>query len=87
MARSNFNGLKKVYGDDVTDDVMGCEFHFRQSVAERKRKIGNEKDSDEFHRLADHMLTASSEAAYMAAFHHSLFGARAMAHLMAFVSP
>ena len=68
MARSNFNGLKRVYGDDVVEDIMGCEFHFRQSVSERKRKIGNEDDAEMFQRFAEDMLTASSEAAYMAAY-------------------
>ena len=70
MARSNFNGLKKVYGDDVTDDVMGCEFHFRQSISERERTIGIPEDADEFRRLAEQVLTASSEAAYMAAYNN-----------------
>ena len=67
MARSNFNGLKKIYGDDVVDDVMGCEFHFRESVNERERKL-SPNDGLVFKRLADRMLTASSTAAYMAAY-------------------
>ena len=67
MATSNFNGLKPIYGDDVVEDVIGCEFHFRQSVTERKRKL-NDEDGVEFERLAERMLTSATKTAYTAAY-------------------
>ena len=67
MASSNFNGLKIVYGQDVTDDVIGCEFHFRQSVSERQRKL-NDEDGNEFNRLAERILTSATKTGYTTAY-------------------
>lgn len=31
MTSANFNDLAIIYGEDILDTVMGCEFHFKQS--------------------------------------------------------
>ena len=67
MASSNFNGLKLVYGDDVTDDVIGCEFHFQQSVLERQRKM-EEDDGKQFSTLAGKMLKSATKTGYQASY-------------------
>ena len=28
MATSNFNGLERIYGEDILTKIKGCEFHF-----------------------------------------------------------
>lgn len=35
MATANFSGLQLVYGEEVLQDVHGCEFHYKQSVNNR----------------------------------------------------
>ena len=43
MATANFTGLKIVYGEEITQKVKGCEFHFDQSLNRRKSTFKDEK--------------------------------------------
>ena len=29
MAGANFNGLAAIYGEDILDQIKGCEFHYK----------------------------------------------------------
>ena len=43
MAGSNLSAIRKVFGDSAIDRIKTCEFHFRESVNLRCRKISNDK--------------------------------------------
>ena len=62
MALSNFIGLQKIYGEDVTEHIKGCEFHFQQSVKRKSRIL--KETSKYFIELSFNLLTASTPEAY-----------------------
>ena len=43
MAGSNLSAIRKVFGDSAIDRIKTCEFHFRESVNLRCRKISSDK--------------------------------------------
>ena len=67
MAGSNFNGLAMVYGEEVLEDIIGCEYHYQASVSERSRKLQDD-DASQFKLLATTLLEASTTNAYSVAY-------------------
>lgn len=43
MAKANFNGLVKAYGEEVLEKVKGCEFHFRDSINRKASTLGEHR--------------------------------------------
>ena len=66
MASSNFNGLIRLYGEEVLEKIKGCEFHFMNSVNKHSRN--RTEKADVFKALAKELLIASSEGAYFSAY-------------------
>ena len=66
MATANFNGLERIYGEDVRNKIKGCEFHFRASVNKHSSMLG--EDSAMLKGLANELLLASTKEAYEAAY-------------------
>uniref|UniRef100_A0A7M5VBJ9 OTU domain-containing protein n=2 Tax=Clytia hemisphaerica TaxID=252671 RepID=A0A7M5VBJ9_9CNID len=64
MATANFNGLSKMYGEDVLEKVKGCEFHYKQSVEKKAKTLGEK--GDEFRAKSLELLEAATEEAYTA---------------------
>ena len=44
MVGSNLSALRKVFGEDVVHRVKTCEFHFKQSVNRRCRKLNSSNE-------------------------------------------
>jgi len=63
MASANMNGLTKMYGEDILEKVKGCEFHFKQSI-ERKVKRLTDEQSHIFKDIAIKMLESQTPEAY-----------------------
>ena len=43
MAGSNLSAIRKVFGDSAVNRIKTCEFHFKESVDLRCRKLSNDK--------------------------------------------
>ena len=44
MAGSILSALRKVFGEDVVHRIKTCEFHFKQSVNRRCRKLNSSNE-------------------------------------------
>ena len=44
MAVSNLSALRKEFGEDVVPRIKTCEFHFKQSVNRRCRKLNTSNE-------------------------------------------
>ena len=62
MVTANFNGLQRIYGEDVLQKIKGCEFHYRQSVIKHCHIFGNQREL--FKSLAIDMLVSGTPEAY-----------------------
>ena len=56
-------GLQRIYGENVMRRIKGCEFHYKQSVEKRARKIDS-PERENFIYLANEMLRSTSKNAY-----------------------
>lgn len=43
MAGSNLSAIRKVFGDSAVNRIKTCEFHFKESVNLRCRKLSKDK--------------------------------------------
>ncbi|XP_066927735.1 uncharacterized protein [Clytia hemisphaerica] len=66
MAGANFNGLSRIYGEDVMNKIKGCEFHFKQSIERKVKKLGDQ-GGETFKKLANELLLSATAEAYEAA--------------------
>lgn len=55
---ANWRSIQAVFGMDVLQRVVSCEFHYKQSVHRHARSLPCEESRDEFKLLADNMLFA-----------------------------
>jgi hypothetical protein len=62
---ANRQSLRNVFGDEVLQRTVSCEFHFQQCVNRHAHGLGD--SADEFKRLAHAMLSALSVREYTAA--------------------
>ena len=67
MATSNFNGLERIYGEDILAKIKGCEFHFKYSV-NKHAKFFEEEQKLNFKVLADELLISLTEEGYRGAY-------------------
>jgi hypothetical protein len=63
---ANWISINKVFGSDVLQRVVSCEFHFKQSLQRHSKRIKGVA-ADSFIRLGENMLTASSLLEFEAA--------------------
>ena len=47
MAGANFNGLQKIYGEDVFKKIKGCKFHYKESI--NKKSEATRRERRRFH--------------------------------------
>ena len=66
MASSDFNGLIRLYGEEVLEKIKGCEFHFMNSASKHSRN--HTEKTDVFKSLAKELLIVSTEGAYLSAY-------------------
>ena len=59
MVSSNFNGLIRLYGEEVLEKIKGCEFHSLNSVNKHSRN--RTEEADVFKALAKELLIASTK--------------------------
>ena len=64
MAGANFNGLKKIYGEDIVNKIKGCEFHYKESINKKVKQLGEK--GDDFKTYALDLLTAFTQESYNA---------------------
>ena len=62
MAGANFNGLIKIYGEDVLNSIKGYEFHYQQSVERKVKSLG--KKGKTFKLIASEILIALTPESY-----------------------
>ena len=63
MATANFNGLVKIYGEEILEKVKGCEFHARDSINRKASTLG--EHSTKFTEISLSMLTSTTPEAYI----------------------
>ena len=63
MATANFNGLVKIYGEEVLEKVKGCEFHFRDSINRKASTLG--EHNSKFKEISLSMLTSTTPEAHI----------------------
>ena len=63
MATANFNGLVKIYYEEILEKVKGCEFHFRNSINRKASTLG--EYSSKFNEISLSMLTSTTPEAYI----------------------
>ena len=63
MATANFNGLVKIYGEEILEKVKGCEFHSRDSINRKASTLG--EHSTKFTEISLSMLTSTTPEAYI----------------------
>lgn len=69
MAAANFNGLVKIYGEDILEDIKGCEFHYLQSVQKQARSLNTtDEERDIFIKFANTLLTSQTPEGYNATY-------------------
>lgn len=66
MAGANFNGLARVFGEEVLNKIKGCEFHFKDSVNARAKNLNGKAEI--FKSIANRMLEAESVEGYTEAY-------------------
>ena len=62
MATANFNGLAKIYGEDILENIKGCEFHYQKSVNNRTRNL--RKYGSQFKTMALELLESGTKEVY-----------------------
>ena len=66
MAGANFNGLKRVFGEEALNKIKGCEFHFKDSVNARARSLN--ENAEIFKNIAIQMLESETVEGYSEAY-------------------
>ena len=66
MAAAISNDLVKIYGKEILEKVMGCEFLFRDSINRKTSTLG--EHSSKFKEISLSMLTSTTPKGYIHAF-------------------
>ena len=64
----NWEGLKRVAGEDELKLCVSCEFHFKDSVNKHANKLTSTYSKSKFKRAANELLTAVSPSSYECAY-------------------
>ena len=64
----NWEGLKRVAGEDELKLCVSCEFHFKDSVNKHANKLTSTYSKSKFKRAAKELLTAVSPSSYECAY-------------------
>ena len=67
MNTSNFNGLERIYGENIVAKIKGCEFHFKDSI-NKHTKFFEEEQKLNFKVLANKLLLTLTEEGYKDAY-------------------
>ncbi|KAK3712983.1 hypothetical protein QZH41_012837 [Actinostola sp. cb2023] len=62
-AGAQWNAVRIVFGEQSIPKVIGCEFHYKQSVGRKAAKL-TEPDKSEFETLADALLQANTVSTF-----------------------
>ena len=63
MATANFNGLVKIYREEILEKVKGCGFHFRGSINRKASTFG--EHGSKFKEISLGMFTSTAPEAYI----------------------
>ena len=63
MAGSNLSAIRKVFGDGAVNRIKTCEFHFKESVGLRCRKLSKDK-ATQFKDISIKLLECETPECY-----------------------
>ena len=63
MATANFNGVVKIYGEEILEKVKECEFYFCDLISRKASTLG--EYTSKFKEISLSMLTSTTPEAYL----------------------